>query len=472
MANHTRNQRGIAVLLAVFALLVITSLALGMMYSTDTETAINSNFRDEQSAYYAAKAGVEEARDRMRPTAGTGVTISTQLPATTPGTANGALYILNPTGSETVAPWDPSPSNPYYDAEICKETTCSGGSVPYVTPAPSSSSNYATSPRLPYKWMRVTLKTNGAASGGSVNPTAPAGNYVCWNGTNEFASASGCTTPNTAVYLVTALAVTNSGTRRMMQYEVTQPEQGLSFPGALTLDGTGDVMSGPNSNPFSIRGDDHAGCGSSTIGGSVPAIALANPADLTAVKTGIPSNRWSNYYDNVPYSPSPDVEGATMPNGLQSVASLQSLVSTVEANANHVYTGTVTSLANPGTANSPQIIAVNGDLTLSGGTTGYGILLVTGTYTTSGSVGWNGLVLVIGKGIVVGNGGGNNPYYGAMVVAQTVNPTTGAALSTVGPATFNWSGGGGNGVYYSTGCINQAINLIGYKVIASHELMN
>ena len=114
---------------------------------------------------------------------------------------------------------------------------------------------------------------------------------------------------------------------------------------------------------------------------------------------------------------------------------------------------------------------VKGDLTLTGNTTGYGVLLVTGTYTASGNVGWNGLVLVIGKGIVLGNGGGSNQYNGAFIVAQTVNPITGATLSSPGAPTFNWSGGGGNGIYYSSGCITQAIDGIGYQVITSRELM-
>ena len=477
MANRIPNQRGVALLLAIFALLIITSLALSAMFSTGTENAINSNFRDEQSAYYAAKAGVEEARDRMRPSAG--ATISSKLPTVIPGSTNGALYILNPTGSETVAPWDSS--NAYYDAEICKEVSCSGGYVPYISPAPSASTTYASTPALPYKWMRITLKTNASASGWSgatqnfyyVNSGLAAGSYVCWNGTNEFASAAACTAPNSPVYQVTSLAVTNSGTRRMVQSEVTQPEQGLTFPGALTLDGTGDSMAGPNSNPFTIQGADHNGCGSTTVGSSVPAIAVDSTADQSAVKAGIPSNRWGNYTGSdatLPPGTTPDIEVATMPAGLQSVAALQSLVASVEANATQTYTGTVTNLANPGTASSPQIIVVNGDLTLSGNTTGYGILLVTGTYTTAGTVGWNGLVLVIGKGIVIGSGGGTNPYYGAMVVAQTVDRTTGAALTTLGSPTFNWSGGGGNGIYYSSGCLNQAINLISFKVITSHEL--
>ncbi len=147
------------------------------------------------------------------------------------------------------------------------------------------------------------------------------------------------------------------------------------------------------------------------------------------------------------------------------------MVSTVTSAAGQVYTGPVSSLSNPGTSTDPQIIVVNGNLSLSGNTTGYGILLVTGTYSASGNVGWNGIVMVIGTGIVQGNGGGSNQYNGAFIVAQTVNPATGATLASLGSPTFNWNGGGGNGIYYSSGCINQAIDSVGYKMIASRELM-
>ena len=85
-----------------------------------------------------------------------------------------------------------------------------------------------------------------------------------------------------------------------------------------------------------------------------------------------------------------------------------------------VITGPATNIASPGTAAAPQIIYVNGDLTLSGNVTGYGILVVTGTFTASGNVGWNGIVLVVGQGDFVGNGGGNNSYNGAIVVAKTL----------------------------------------------------
>ena len=198
---------------------------------------------------------------------------------------------------------------------------------------------------------------------------------------------------------------------------------------------------------------------------------MNDAADKATVVAAIPSNKATNYSGSG--STTPDVEAIAMPAALQTVASLQALVNTIESNANQILTGPVTSIPNPGTATSPQIIVVNGDLSLnSSAATGYGLLLVTGTFSACGSTGWNGIVMVIGKGIVSGCGGGSNQFTGAMVVAQIVNPTTGQPLSTLGAPTFNWSGGGGNGIFYSSGCINQASNLYAYKIIASHELLD
>jgi hypothetical protein len=159
---------------------------------------------------------------------------------------------------------------------------------------------------------------------------------------------------------------------------------------------------------------------------------------------------------------------------------LQDLVSQVKADVTQpVITGPVvngvqqpaTNIANPGTQANPQIIYVNGDLTLSGNVTGYGILVVTGTFTASGNVGWNGLVLVVGQGIFVGKGGGNNSYNGAIIVAKTLDPL-GNPLPTLGSPTFNFSGGGGNGINYSSGCILKATTLTTFHVVAIRELMN
>jgi hypothetical protein len=508
MTNKYRNQRGVALILAMFALIVVTSIALGMMYLADTESGVDSNFRDEQVSYYAARAGLEEARDRMRTTAGTGITISASLPTAVPGTSGGVLYIINPKNGETVAPWSTTLNpNPYFDDEICKEVTCGAGLVPPTSdwyyklpltasnPALTANSTYAATPVQPYKWMRLSLKINQSAAGtsnimyvtgSSTNPTY----YTCWDYTtlHESTQLAACASPNNPVYLLTALALTPSGTRRMLQYELTQDSLNLNFPAALTLDGSNSTLStvsGPNSNNYKMEGNDHPGCGGTAGTGGGPAIGTTNTPDISTVIGGIPSNRLDHYTGTGTVCPgvtcgTPDVENVStsVPAAENSVSSLNALLNTIQANVTQpVLTPTppataITNLSNPGTATSPQIIYVNGDLTLTGNVTGYGILVVTGTFTPGGNVGWNGIVLVVGKGSVIGNGGGNSQYNGAMLVAQTVDPNPPhAPLTSLGTANFDFSGGGGNGIYFSSGCIAQASQLSNYRVLASHELL-
>jgi Tfp pilus assembly protein PilX len=44
------GERGIALIGVLFALLLLTVIGLGMMYSTNMETSINYNYRDKQVA--------------------------------------------------------------------------------------------------------------------------------------------------------------------------------------------------------------------------------------------------------------------------------------------------------------------------------------------------------------------------------------------------------------------------------------
>ena len=104
-----------ALLVALFTLVLLSVVGLGLMYSTNMESVINANFRDKQIAMYGAMSGVQEARDRLQPAAP-----KVTLPADVPTLTNHqVIYIINPSGSETVAPWDST--NPYMDTELCQE---------------------------------------------------------------------------------------------------------------------------------------------------------------------------------------------------------------------------------------------------------------------------------------------------------------------------------------------------------------
>src|SRR5215470_17049992 len=108
------RENGSALLIAIFALMLISVVGLALVVSTGTDTALTGNYRNSTGAYYAAVAGLEEARGRLlwrnpdfinRTNAYAGL-FSGQGIATF-GLSD-VLYIVNPAGGETVNPLDSS----------------------------------------------------------------------------------------------------------------------------------------------------------------------------------------------------------------------------------------------------------------------------------------------------------------------------------------------------------------------------
>ena len=473
------RQRGVALLVVLATLLIVSAITAGMILLSSTETNISANFRDEQLAFFSAKAGIEEARDRMRTRASNGTLRTASLPTTLPGTTGSVLYILNPANGETVAPWKGSSSTSYPDDEICKETTtitCTSN-LPNLSScstwcvSTTAQSAYALSPVLPWKWVRVMLKQNNALTSYSTNGSSTSGAQTCWNGTNE--ETTSCAPPDyLPVYTLTALAVTPSGSRRMVQAEIAEDRLNFTAAAPLTMDGTGDVMSAPSSNNFGVNGNDTAGCGATTTGATIPAVGVTDNPDIATVIAGIPNNRKNHYTGSGGSTPDVENISASLPSNLQTVSSLQTLLTTLKNDVTQpVITGPASSISNVGSLASPQIIYVNGDLTLSGNVTGYGILVVTGNFQADGKVGWNGLVLIVGKGSFSQNGGGSGAYNGAVFIARTVD-ASGNPLATLGAPTFDFGGGGDNGISYSSGCIAQATTLSTFHIMAFREMLN
>jgi len=81
--KNRNSEKGIALFVAIFTVLLITAIGASMIMLTMTDTTISGNFRDEQKAFFAAKAGMEEVRDRFRNTADNSIFAS--LPAALPG---------------------------------------------------------------------------------------------------------------------------------------------------------------------------------------------------------------------------------------------------------------------------------------------------------------------------------------------------------------------------------------------------
>jgi len=263
--NSYHGQRGIALFAVMLALLLLTVIGLGMMYSTNTETSINANYKDSQRALYAALAGLQEARDRIQPATGD-VTVPTGLPSTS---AANIIYILNPRGTETVAPWDISHSNTYPDTELCHEnvmglsgtsgvpcTTIASGSSWYSTlnNYTSTSSVWHLSAPLDTKWTRISLKGNNmspaAASGDSTNSS-----QVCWDGHNQVTIPGGyggnCR-PNGSIDPTTLVLVGGAGYTSTPDVTISAPPSGgtqATATATLTTVSDGQVAAISVSNP-------------------------------------------------------------------------------------------------------------------------------------------------------------------------------------------------------------------------------
>jgi hypothetical protein len=471
--SNQKSEHGAALFIAIFALLLVSVVAMSMMSMAGTESALNSNYKSSVQAFYNAKAGVEEGRGRLW----TGGPYALGGFVTAPGTTLGVgqvRYILNPAAGETVNPTDMSAGNPYADRQYATEW---GGNPPTGAPTIGSVSTQAGVPGPLYKWVRITPRTELSA-GIDVNGdgTLDNANPLYYDGTQQVLSNQIPANDTAAqVFEVTALSVTPAGGQRMVQYTVSPTILNLSLPSALTFDGPAPIYNAPNSNPSGMNGNDRSGSNplpgcTMPAQGAKPAIGVISNGDISEATSGIPSNRLSNYVGSGGAPSVSDISG-TLPPNQQTVTNLQNLVQSITKVANNVLTGPVSSLsaAQLGSAANPQVTVVNGDLTLSGGGTGYGILVVTGNFTFSGDWGWRGVVLVIGRGNVQESGGGTNEFDGGVFVAKTLD-STGNPLAALGTPTLNWNGGGGNGIFYDSCWINNATAGLTYKVLSFREI--
>jgi hypothetical protein len=284
-----KSQRGIAMMVALLALVLLAAIGIGFMFMADTENSINNNYRDAQKAYFAARAGAENVRVLLAP-AGTLNGSAAGLTMPQPNAKTGVIYVLNPTSGEAVDPTGASAgadlsikSNPYLDDELCQEqfTNFNATLTPTTGPCAGAghvmlSNTYFTMPAvttadipgtggadaLSFKWVRITNKQDlmGTMSGTqsvSGNALTP-GQQVCYNGVKEVVTAPGncgnLTPVANPVWLLTSLAVTpkvgnNPGSRKMVQMEValTPPlitpapistQAPVTLQGSYIVDGT------------------------------------------------------------------------------------------------------------------------------------------------------------------------------------------------------------------------------------------
>jgi hypothetical protein len=478
--NRRQAERGVALVIAIFTLMLISVVATALVLMAGTETALKGNYKSAMHAFYDAKAGLEEGRGRLWSRNPSSIANCVLPGAEAMMQVSQVCYILNPSAGEVVNPLDLSAGNPYADNEYATEwgTAIPGGAGYNIvmSNSPIASANIA-GPL--YKWVRITPRTE-ASSNLDVDGDGDATdrNPLFYDGMQQLLSSGGQPVPGaTQVLTVTALAVTPYGSRRMVQYTVALAGSAAALanlPSALTLDGNGVSFTGPSGGSgsggpgnFQIVGKD-INAPSGTQSG-VPAIGYTNSSDGPSVsKAAVPSG---NYL-----SPTgvPNVGIVTLPPILQTPSGLENLVSNITQNADLVLNppqGTPadqTSLPSAMSASNPMVVVVNGDFNLYGNGIGYGLLVVTGTLDYDPGASWNGVILVIGQGTFTSSKTGTGVINGAIFVAQTLD-ATGNLLPKLGYSSFTQTGGG-SGIQYSSNWVKAAQALMPYQVLSFREI--
>jgi hypothetical protein len=322
-----RDERGMALMLALFALLLLSGIGLCMVLSSNTETRIDANYGGSLRSYYAAHSGLEEMRDRISypSTAAAAGGLADLLPKDIAGNAGGVLYVVNPVGGETVDPSDPTSA--YFDVQLChdynsgvtiRDSRCTAVPATAKWMLPLQNAAPLTSPDAVapgYKWVRINMKTNRIAAPyfvDQVGDTATLDTRVCWDGKTEQLSPGGATPACDAngmqpVYMLTSLALAQ-GTRNLLRSEVVGAS--IRPPGAITMDvGSSastvpitaifNVSSSPNATLIpltSIDGRVHNADGSLSTASScsqVAALASNSPQGTTSLQTGLNALRQS-----------------------------------------------------------------------------------------------------------------------------------------------------------------------------------
>lgn len=306
-----KRQSGIALISALLILILLSAIAAALVLTSNTETGVNTNYRQERSLDFAARAGIEEVRDRMAPATANTLVSPTCAPATAclaavpvvPSTTNaGILYVLGGASPASVTPW--RANTIYTDDELCHDgygLAAVQSSDVHCTALPTGSAWYATATSrapwagtgaaLPYQWVRVSWKLNGSVQNYPVDmATCPAtgaagcSTPVCYDGQEEILLPAGDTNCGqaaarnppgsvaTAVYLMTSMAVnTTTGARKMVQAEVALPPPAVSqlagFFATSTACGAFTMSGGGTTDGFSSSGGGYAATKSLTEGG-------------------------------------------------------------------------------------------------------------------------------------------------------------------------------------------------------------
>jgi Tfp pilus assembly protein PilX len=418
-AHRLDSESGIALLIALLVILSLTAFSLGLVLFTQSESRLSNTIAAQSQAYYAAVAGLEEARGRLNPLAADAIVtlVPTQI--------NQVLYLVNSSSQDPVNPT--SASSSYYDYEYVQEFAGGFGAA-QVTSVASDQPGAGTSYVIPYKWVRITLKTEYASQtdvnqDGILNSTTP----INWNGTNQDLAAN--MPSGLPVYMLTALAVEPNLIRKMVQAEVVGtpplvPAGGVATAGSATL--TGLSASSYTSPNLTLNGNDY--CGGPK---NLPGIAAGSTITTSGLNNILPAG--SAVQNLLPFPQMvPSIIQSTVPQAVPILYADPTHVTLASGGGSLVGTNVVLGqLPGPSGPGQPAVVYADRSLAISGSTsTGYGILLVNGNLSITGGINYQGVIVSNGTVTLTLNSTGSIQILGSLISSGNLSTDSSASPST------------------------------------------
>ncbi len=352
------NEKGAVLPLGLMFLAIISILGTTAVILTTTELKIGTNYRTSEQAFYAAEAGIEEARARLKADANDPIT-----------NINTGAYI----GVASKA------QGKGYD--------------------PAKHGLYASLSDLDYV---VEI----------IHQTDADGNVLYWGDPDGDGISGRNTITGQNICLVTSYG--NSGTStKVIEVEMTRIPP-IAVPAALYVE-TSTKIQGNSTNIIGTDGcgtDDKPGIATTmpldtdaitTVGGpTVTGVGGANP-DVSYSSTNMDiQSVVDSFKSEADFAYIVDSDNHTVMSwGTPTLG---------------------TTLQDPSSCSSNNIVYYNTqgtDITLSGGTEGCGILLVDGDLNMHGGFSWHGMVIVTGSVIFLG--GGDKNITGALIAGGTLD---------------------------------------------------
>lgn len=400
------DERGMVLVVGLLLIVVLSLLGTTAVIVSTTDLKISSNYKTSNQAFYAAEAGVEETRARLKGSLPDTVIIKDPNYPDSKWSA----YILTP----GLSSYDDPDYNAYNTANYKNYIPSTTSQTSTVV---QSNTLQTGTPILPYR-VKVKHKTeydaelkghtpsnphysdlDGSTAGG--HTLASPGNIVYYGYRDsssvnpEYFTSTGTPSKNLArpLEIIRAYGSAGNASARIVEVEVRRPI-GISVPGALY----GNMIGGGGT--VAVDGRDN--CGASD--------------DITALAYVTGQTLW------------PSGSVSCLPAGMETAQVPQipiaQRVSALQLAATDILTadGTNLLIGSPSdyriVYSDATVLTPDQELDLQN-LTGYGILVVKGDVYFSGNLNWHGLIIASGNTSFYGGGANEKNVYGAVLSNTT-----------------------------------------------------